>query len=1131
MRSWQFEMSWTKIAQASLRPHHYIGALKNAMERYFDGESERHLPRTYLDDYSRPLRGFDEVDKFLANAEFFRSGIGRDMPLVATAPSPYLHRHAGSSALEDVGLESRMVYGSGRDTLPRKHSRQPLLGTSLPYYNQSPQKVPETRLPESALSKVRQSPSTQSILYADETEKDERSPKVSYPPSVYYNYKYQYDRPKAPTPQSVDLDRPQSNLDTAQHFSRAEKRRKSSAFKSLRSFLKKHLKMNSHALPNHTRSDYLDGSKKMSSASLYEAAKPATSQQLSASTHNINGLNSARLRTDNGFPPLARAHSFSASKARANHHRESADWNPKAENKIVTSDMPSSKARSIATYPSTTYSETANRHIDTRMDTIKSQAPSSQLVQKINAGATLPRTSHTMRPSIAPAPIKEPKRKPVQYDAPCLYGILNHGNSCYMNAILQCLASVNRVAILFVCKKFIIPSLVTTGDLSATVDNSITSVLSQTLQSMWMNANPDGQCLRLLRLIANANPHFQLSCQQDAQESLIWLLDRIHEEIKGENLSKKANSFATLHKSEEELAIDALQRVSGSNRSAIMDLFQAQFRSSMECSACGFFNLTFDPYITVALSVPQPKSSKACTALFVPYFNGRQLVRYRISVPGPPTTTCITHIKDKIMTSIGGSGDNAIACQFSANGQCHFLADDLQLGNESPFDNIDNFYLLEIPRLTVDHENQDLVVAIITHVVGFVPSGGRRGQPYTVVVSKRWNYDRILQQLIDKAKPFMCPNDYFPLQSDFRLLIQHSSEGVIYMDPALSMPLFNYHINRSGSSRRALLKIIIEWTSSAAYEFLRQDSEPIHEDYSFLTDNQSPESSVTLLNLLQDYTKTEVVEDWKCPKCFKASSGKKELKFHSLPPVLVFHLKRFELLNDGATKKVESLLQIPLESLDMSPYVCNPESRHNTLSRSHKYNATPYKNGLNECGDQERCLYDLVGVVHHFGERTNSGHYTASTRNPIDGRWRTFDDMKVTFTNTSDIRSSTNAYLLFYERRESHSSRNSASSWFPHSVPESVLNLYNKPSPDERRANSSMNGVGIGDSTGVTVHGSSTFYTRGPSAGQVESYRTPTKSGSLQANAESSPARSRSLHNLQPNMNKGSYGTLRNYPS
>lgn len=145
------------------------------MERYFDGESERHLPRTYLDDYSRPLRGFDEVDKFLANAEFFRSGIGRDMPLVATAPSPYLHRHAGSSALEDVGLESRMVYGSGRDTLPRKHSRQPLLGTSLPYYNQSPQKVPETKLPESALSKVRQSPSTQSIVYADETEKDEVS--------------------------------------------------------------------------------------------------------------------------------------------------------------------------------------------------------------------------------------------------------------------------------------------------------------------------------------------------------------------------------------------------------------------------------------------------------------------------------------------------------------------------------------------------------------------------------------------------------------------------------------------------------------------------------------------------------------------------------------------------------------------------------------------------------------------------------------------------------------------------------------------------------------------------------------------------------------------------------------------
>lgn len=38
-----------------------------------------------------------------------------------------------------------------------------------------------------------------------------------------------------------------------------------------------------------------------------------------------------------------------------------------------------------------------------------------------------------------------------------------------------------------------------------------------------------------------------------------------------------------------------------------------------------------------------------------------------------------------------------------------------------------------------------------------------------------------------------------------------------------------------------------------------------------------------------------MVSDWKCPKC-QNNSGRKELMFHSMPPILVFHLKRFELV-------------------------------------------------------------------------------------------------------------------------------------------------------------------------------------------------------------------------------------------
>ena len=87
-------------------------------------------------------------------------------------------------------------------------------------------------------------------------------------------------------------------------------------------------------------------------------------------------------------------------------------------------------------------------------------------------------------------------------------------------------------------------------------------------------------------------------------------------------------------------------------------------------------------------------------------------------------------------------------------------------------------------------------------------------------------------------------------------------------------------------------------------------------------------------------------------------------------------------------------------------------------------------------------IYDLVGVIHHYGERTNSGHYTATTRNPVDYRWRNFDDVKVTFAHPADLRSSTNAYLLFYERRLEPSTSSGPAAWFPYGVPEQISAMY-----------------------------------------------------------------------------------------
>lgn len=62
-------------------------------------------------------------------------------------------------------------------------------------------------------------------------------------------------------------------------------------------------------------------------------------------------------------------------------------------------------------------------------------------------------------------------------------------------------------------------------------------------------------------------------------------------------------------------------------------------------------------------------------------------------------------------------------------------------------------------------------------------------------------------------------------------------------------------------------------------------------------------------------------------------------------------------------------------------------------------------------------VYDLFAVVHHRGDSVNSGHYTATTKNPVDGKWRHYDDHLVRTIDRIETLNMSTAYLLFYENR------------------------------------------------------------------------------------------------------------------
>lgn len=131
---------------------------------------------------------------------------------------------------------------------------------------------------------------------------------------------------------------------------------------------------------------------------------------------------------------------------------------------------------------------------------------------------------------------------------------------------------------------------------------------------------------------------------------------------------------------------------------------------------------------------------------------------------------------------------------------------------------------------------------------------------------------------------------------------------------------------------------------------------------------------VTLDECLDEFGKEEILEEqesWFCPRCKTHTRAKKKFDLWSTPDVLVVHLKRFCIINRWRRMKLDTLVDFPLEELDLSKYITGPD-------------------------DGKPLKYDLIGVDNHSGSM-NGGHYTAYCKNFEDGRWYDFNGKKQIF--------------------------------------------------------------------------------------------------------------------------------------
>ncbi|TRM57899.1 hypothetical protein BD626DRAFT_513251 [Schizophyllum amplum] len=239
------------------------------------------------------------------------------------------------------------------------------------------------------------------------------------------------------------------------------------------------------------------------------------------------------------------------------------------------------------------------------------------------------RPSFSLIPAIGPPRISS--QYPVMFwgdDKVGVSGLKNLGNTCYVNAPLQCLSATIPFAQFFKDTRWknainMHNSMGSKGVLSA--------AFAALVHQMWSSESQliPSEFMRAIRAI---NDQYKGSDQHDSQEFLSFLLDGIHEDLnrilKRENYTRTPEQEAELERLPPQIASEQeWQAWRLRNDSIIVDYFQGQLRNQVKCLTCGQTSTTYNTFSILSLPVPHIRGGgkanlKACLDAF---FNSETL--------------------------------------------------------------------------------------------------------------------------------------------------------------------------------------------------------------------------------------------------------------------------------------------------------------------------------------------------------------------------------------------------------------------------------------------------------------------------------------------------------------------------
>nr|NP_001071926.1 zinc finger protein [Ciona intestinalis]BAE93325.1 zinc finger protein [Ciona intestinalis] len=655
-------------------------------------------------------------------------------------------------------------------------------------------------------------------------------------------------------------------------------------------------------------------------------------------------------------------------------------------------------------------------------------------------------------------------------------GLINLGNTCFMNSVIQALANTPELRNYFLDEKFHC-HINTKNPLG--VGGKMAKAFYVVMRKLWGCSNKAFSPHEFRDVVGLKGSRFTDGMQHDAHEFMAFLLDMLHEDL---NTARNSTSIQPTSEvkgiSEEMMAFEAWKSYLSRSGSFIIENFHGLLKSQLKCLVCKTKSVKFDPFLF--LSVPLPKKVQPFSVFF-----------FRKDVSEPIKITVSVHSDGAKMSDVlsqvgihtGTNINHLVSYEVNNNALCRFFVP------TSPLIRNSHTSTVHIQEMLSPEKEGEPVLQIICTQRKMVPDinkhcayckrepdnsfelkrcmnclkvaycdrdcqkGGwlkhrnvcRRtpelvGHPFVMCIAKsKATYTNVKSLAVKWAK---LSSDVEILSSSMDGENANGEHSVSEMPMELRFSSWKENKNEvypviedKGEelldfSSRKFLSIL--WQNDKSKKNYVKVSDKA-QDFSApgrtmdLAKKSSPKYD--LLECLSLFTEPEILtqdEAWYCPQCKKHRQAMKKMSLWDLPDVLIIQLKRFSFKNYLWRDKINMFIDLPVSNFDMTSYCNNPKT-------------------------SKSLCYDLFAVINHHGGILG-GHYTTNVRLPdvnntsesvVD--WRLCDDRHVTKLNNKVVTEA--AYVMFYHRRSSKNSNTMSES----------LNIPHEPQADEAQCDEATN--------------------------------------------------------------------------